>query len=555
MFENNFTFFDKTKLKFKELYDTTKDFLIKKYNQNGKIFTTASPFGQLLEVVLNLGRLMFFYIEDSITELNILTAQRESSIRGLASLVGHQATRPISASGSINIIPKRVDISNIPNGNINILNLTKIKNKKNGLTYTIILPNDYIKIRVGVKDFVTLSIVEGVFQKSEFVSTGKPLESFNVEVRNRKKIEQFHINVFVNNRPYKIFESLYDMGRDVEGCLVKNSITNNGISVYFGNGQFGKIPKEGSLISIEYLLTNGSLGNILERGSFDNWNFVDVGYTDFGDEIDLNEFFEIKMNSLITMGSDGESIEMTRMLAPKTSRNLVLVNPENYKNFFESFGFFSLVDAFTTFDDNFLDDNIVYLFFIPDVKKRVTNSLDYFNIPLDYFILNESEKQKIEEFLEKSGKKMITTDVIILDAQIKKYVLNISLIVFEGYDIQTIKTNIVSEIGKYMLENKRRDRIPKSDFIRIIENIDGVDSVNVWFISEENELNKIQNPNSTDILGLDEFGDIIIKKNEIPVIRGGFKDRNGVFYEDSTNFDKPSAINISISKIIPKQNF
>ena len=49
-----------------------------------------------------------------------------------------------------------------------------------------------------------------------------------------------------------------------------------------------------------------------------------------------------------------------------------------------------------------------------------------------------------------------------------------------------------------------------------------------------------QDPN----LGLDEFGDITIGLTDLAVIRGGWQDRDGVYYEDTPTEGKSSSLNI-----------
>jgi hypothetical protein len=110
----------------------------------------------------------------------------------------------------------------------------------------------------------------------------------------------------------------------------------------------------------------------------------------------------------------------------------------------------------------------------------------------------------------------------------------------------------------------------------LIEGIKGVDSVNLSFISETNEraiidgyyiqrveaLDKVRgitvvqenqimlesgdDPN----LGLDDFGDIKIGLNEMPVIRGGWYDRYGNYYEDGINYNEYSSVNIIVKDVI-----
>ena len=211
---------------------------------------------------------------------------------------------------------------------------------------------------------------------------------------------------------------------------------------------------------------------------------------------------------------------------------------------------FSVIDAFSSFSDNDLtDDNVVYLFLIPDVNKRKPSNADYFNIPINLFLLSPEEKTKIYNLIEQSGQKILTTVVKIIDPIVKKYVVNISVRSFEGYSKDVIRQTVVSKCSDYFLKNRRRDKIPKSDLVSIIENIDGVDSVNVWFVCEENEVFK-SDPINADAApkGLDEYGDVLIGRGEYALVRGGWTDRTGFQYYDSTDASKPGSINVVFGK-------
>ena len=542
--------FKTTRLRFNEMYEDAIKFIEKTYGSVGNYFTNASPFGQILRVIINLGRLIFYYIEDSITELNINTAARAESIRGLASLVGHNSTRAISATGVLKLTynGKPIDIY----GNTIIIpNYTTLLNNMNGLRYTIFLNNDSISMELTDRNSIDIVVKQGIIEVQKFTSNGEKLQSFNASVRGGKNIDNFEVNIYVNNEKWKIYESLYDIPKDGKGCLVRTSV-NTGIDIFFGNGYFGKIPSKGAEIRVEYLLNQGSEGNINTTDTKIKWTFLDNGYDITGKEIDLNQILNVSIEKEITFGTNAEPLYLTRLIAPKTSRNFVLARPEDYIIFLEKFNYFGIIDAYTTFDDNnFKDDNVIYLFLIPDVNKRISGNDNYFTIPEELFILTSSEKERIYELIDKSNQKLINTVVKIVDPIIKKYVLNIALIIFEGYSRDFIKQQIIDKLSQYFVTFRRRDRIPKSDLIRIIENIEGIDSVNLWFASQENEMLKKTNPESEDI-GIDEFGDIIIKQGELPIIRGGWEDRNGIFYEDSTNEQKPSSVNIAIKKVIPK---
>ena len=96
--------FKLNRLKYEELWSDAITWVKKTYNTTAEQFTMASPFAQLLSVILHLGRMVFYYIEDAITGLNIKTAFRPDQIRGLARLSGHNAGRAIAARGAVKIM-------------------------------------------------------------------------------------------------------------------------------------------------------------------------------------------------------------------------------------------------------------------------------------------------------------------------------------------------------------------------------------------------------------------------------------------------------------------
>lgn len=542
--------FKNTRLKFTQMYDDSITFLEKTYNSVGDYFTNASPFGQLLRVTLNLGKMILFYIEDSITELNINTASRDESIRGLAALVGHNSTRAISASGDVRLTYSGKSIDMYGNTLI-IPNFTKIKNNTNNLLYTIILPSEETRIELNSRNYITVKVLQGEIEVQKIMSMGGSLQSYNVGVRGGKNIDNFYTKVYVNSSEWKVYDSLYDIPRNGKGCLVKTSVTS-GIDIFFGNGNFGEIPPIGAEIRIEYIVNQGSLGNINIIDNSTNWTFLNSGFDITGEDIDLNTALNISVEREINFGTDNEPLFLTRLIAPKTSRSFVLANTDSYIIFLEKFNYFGIIDAFTSFEDDYIDDdNVIYLFLVPDVNKKFKSNEDYFTIDQTYFKLSEAEKNKIYSLIEESGQKMITAVNKIIDPIIKRYIININLVIFEGYSKDLIKQQIINKLSVYFSLNRRRDRIPKSDLIRIIEGIDGIDSVNLWFVCEENEMNK-KNNREANVVGLDDFGDIIIGRGELPLIRGGWEDRNGILYEDSTNNAKPSTVNISVKQIIKK---
>lgn len=544
--------FQLTRITFDQLYQDARSFLQSKYEQADQVFTAASPYGQLLQVMLDLGKLIFYYIEDSINELNINTAQRPNSIRGLARIAGHNSTRPVAASGTLRLTYSGAKIDMYGNTAV-IPNFTTIKCKTNGLTYTLVLDQEAVSLDLTGNNSIDVNIMQGGIEAQAYTGTGDDLQSYTTTPKKNFNIDNFYVRVYVNNEEWKKYESLYDIPYETNGCIVKTGI-DTGIDVYFGNGYFGKKPPLGSVIRVEYLTTSGNAGNIIVDAS-PSFTFIDSGYDIAGSEIDLNNALNITTVIPPSFGTDAEPIFLTKLLAPKTSRAYVLANTNNYVYFLQKFNFFSVIDAFNTLYDNDLtDDNIVYLFLIPDVNKRKKTSDNYFTIPLELFKLTAYEKTKIYELIEKSGQKIMTVVNKIVDPLISKYVMFVNITAYEGYNKNVIRQQITQKCSEYFLNNRRRDRIPKSDLIAVIESIEGVDSVNVYFVSEKNEEYKKDEANAEKPdIGLDDFGDIVMDRIELVIIRGGWANRYGQYFNPGIETGKPCTLNITFStKDTPK---
>ena len=185
--------FKLNRLKYEELWSDAVTWVKKTYNTTSEQFTMASPFAQLLSVILHLGRMVFYYIEDAITGLNIKTAYRPDQIRGLARLSGHNAGRAIAARGAVKIM--YVDTGNMDlNGQVCFIpNRTKILSAFGGLTYTILFGADTAQITMTAGNFVEATIIQGVLKYQAATASGGPLQSYNFTERNYAEIDEYFI--------------------------------------------------------------------------------------------------------------------------------------------------------------------------------------------------------------------------------------------------------------------------------------------------------------------------------------------------------------------------
>lgn len=608
--------FNKSRLKFNELYSDAIDYLKTVYGKVGDYFTNASPMGQLLRVLLHIGRMIMFYIEDSITELNINTASRERSIRGIATLTGHNPSRGMSARGTINI--NYNNNSEYLNQTVIIPNFTQITNEGNGLKYIMLLPSEHMKVNLnnGLV-FNNISIIQGEIKYQQATGNGYALQSINFPLKqNTGLIDQYFCNIYVNGEKWRNVESILDMGIMEKACMIKTGL-NGGVDVFFGNETNGLIPEVGATILFEYIQSQGAEGNIdlISQNSNNFWKFESKGYLSDGTTIDLNDVLNISTEHQVLFGTNAEELEMTRLLAPHASRSFVLATAENYKYFLRKLNIFSIIDAiqgFNTYDDikaryeyntayaelttlnnNYiqekeltgansqksqelykkiieqknkvekcktkyeetkLDDNTVYLFLVPDITKRMGETNNYFTCSLDTFNLTSDEIIGIKQLIESSGQQMITTDVEVIQPKTPKFAINCFIQMWDGYEFESVKSEIIDNISTYLIKNTRRDRIPISDLIKVVEDVKGVDSVTIAFDADKNN-SYIYGENN---YGIDDFGDIILSryindvnnnqieiKDILPLFRGDFISMNGVEYGDDI-YDGLSPINITL---------
>ena len=557
------SFFSKTRIKATELFFDAFQYLQRQYDQAGEVF-----------VVANLGELILFYIESVATELNISRARNIESIYGLSRLTGHDPTRGISAQGVIGLRLNTSAASLVNGDYLQILNYAPLEIGQNSLTYFIKFDSDYIRLEKTSRQFVNVELIQGKREDQTFTGTGLDLQSYNLTTKD--PTDQYMVDVHVDGKLWKNVNSLYDMNNGEECVMIKTSV-NGGLTCFFGNQQFGQPPALGSIIKVTYVKTRGSAGNI--GGKNLDLKFLEPATDSTGEDVDMNVVLSLNIVRNPMFGSDSEDPSFTRLIAPYQSNSFVLANPNNYIYYLSKYDFFSFVDAYNTKDDQYLDDdNIIYLFLIPDIAKKITSDKDYFTVPVDEFSMTADEKEMVYEILNESGRQIVTAEVRINDPIIKRYSLNVVIRYVEGFDKDEMHASIREQLSTYFIYINRRDRIPRSDLISIIENVDGVDSVNVFFISEVNEkaiadgfyevpvygvdpvtdqkvlieTKKVEIKEGEDPqIGLDEFGDVVIGPEDLAIIRGGWDDRNGTFYEVTPNKSAVSSLNIFFKGTIP----
>lgn len=559
-------------VRFTTIKSEIESFLREEYNKAGILFSNASPYGQILSVIENLHQLSFLYLKNAINgfDISLPNSQNERIIKNAAIFAGHIPSRGISSSGSLKFTLKtNVDLEkDIPGSRITINNRTNIKNKTNSLDYSLNLGTEKITHRITPNYSFILPIIQGRWKKQTFTATGESLQTFQALESGQKDIDNFNFEVLVNGDMYDIKKHIWDMLPEENACVVRTGF-DGGVDIIFGNGGFGAIPPIGAIIELSYLVTDGSNGNIFRRTAND-WSFVDDIIDGNGQVIDCEKIFNIDIYTDINFGADKESLKYTKSILPIVSNNFVLALPQQYAYEIKKLGVFSHVNAYEK-------SGTIFISVTPNINLFKNQNSNYFNINIGAFILDSYEKSKIDKYLRTSGAIQLTRKYKVVNPTLSYYAMNVFVIPYSDVTDESVSAQILYKISEYFLNLTRIDRIPKLDIVRELSTITDIHSVDIQFVCKKNEdyhkqniqnlqnqLNKYSTATSVNppvnyqastTLGIDStLGDIVFEPEELPIIRGGWLDRNDIYYSDDIESAGMKAVNIIFKGRVDSKN-
>lgn len=552
---------------FQGIKSEIEDFLREKYNKAGVLYSPASPYGQILEVLENLHQLSILYIKNAISQFDLSrpNSNNRRIIRNAALLAGHNPGRAISSSGTLKLTLKSdANIEEeIPGSRITINNRSLLRNETNSLKYSLNIGSETMTHRITPNYQIFLPIVQGEWKRTIFTGDGTPLQTISISEQGNKDVENFNVEVLVNGEIWEIKTHIWDMIPDEKACVIRTGF-NGGIDVVFGNNNFGKIPLITSEIEINYLVTDGSSGNIFRRTRND-FKFLDDIIGADGSSIDIESVFDVDIYTDINFGANEENLQFTKNILPVASNNFVLGLPQQYAYHIKRLGVFSHVNAYEK-------SGTIFIVATPNIRLFKNRNTDYFTVDKRAFELDRYEKSKIDKYLRSGGTIQLTRKYKVDSPKLSHYAINVFVMSYSDATDESVRAQILDKISEYFLDLKRIDRIPKLDIIRELSTIEDIHSVDIQFISKKNEdyhkeniirqnnkinrfdgnLNKnISSPKkSTDydpneVIGIDPIlGDIIFQADEIPIIRGGWSDRNDIYYSDDIDGNELKSVNI-----------
>ena len=516
-------------IQYNRFVQSVKDYLSKTLPDFNTSYGNSTVFGQIINVISSAVQNVVLYIEDAFTEQNVYTAQRKKSIYGLAALSGYQPSLGKAAGVQLKLtyIP-----TNSQNLNLIISNHETFTCTQNGLQYNAILPQNMVVLSVEKNNSAKyIYVVQGRFETQTFVSAGGAYWTQNFTFNGN--MDPDYMEVRVNNELWEYKDSFYDMDPDGKQYTYKVSYIN-GVDLVFGNDIHGRALNPDDVITVSYLLHDGELGNLdshQETYFVFNNELSDIS----GSKVDGNTIFNVSFatDDAVISGSNSETKEQVRQNIGLNSRSLVLASPENYKNFINKFSFCGYNRTWSERGSMIINSIIM-----KNYKLQLKDGKDYFNLKESDFSLSDVQKSSIINALEKSGNQLAGTVYNIIDPKLCKYALYLYIKpkTDKDYDRDYMSNQIRQLIGEFFADVNSDIYIPKSDIVNLIKNnVEAVDGVNAYFLSEMNEtalqtkqyvvdnevvtLSEGENPN----LGLDNHGNIYLESdNQFPVLMGGW---------------------------------
>ena len=464
---------------------SVQTYLEKAFNSLGLKYTNTQIFGIIFNGLKGIMQNIMFYIEDAFTEQNVFTANRRNSIYSLAKISGFEPSYGTSAGG---ILLAKLHINNGLNktkNNLYIKNHSKVTNKNTGISYSIILPTDYYIVNVSnpLLEY-QLHIQQGTFIQYDYVARGNELET--IHITSSGLFDRNYITVKVDGEIWEESSCLYDMTENSKTYIISIGYDNQ-FDIIFGDGIYGQKLQDGQNVHIEYLLHNGILGNVVYNENV-NFEFADNGTDTLGNQININEYLNLTVNTYISGGNNADSIGFIRNMIGMNSRSLIYSTSDNMKLFLSRFSFIGYNNCYTT-----LSNNKIYIIALQNVENLYTQDKSiYYTLDNKDLFLTEDQKNMIISTLNNSKHTIAGFNVEFVNPIIRKYSIICYIKPNSVYNKDIITDQVKSTLLDYFINLKYDvNYISKSELITLLLNNDKdnlIQSLDLNFISEYTEM-------------------------------------------------------------------
>lgn len=271
---------------------------LKEYLQGQDQFTDYDFDGSAINVLLDIlaynTHYNAMYTNLAINEMFLDSASKRDSVVSIANNYGYLPASRTCATANISMT---VAIGNSTSNTLSIAKSTPFTSTVNGVDYNFYTMNENVGISNGVNFvFSTFPIYEGtpVTEKfTIFTDTVIVLQNLNIDTDTIKVTVQDVASSFTSS-VYSYSEKIIGLVPTSKVYFIKE-IEGGKYQIYFGKDNLGEEPAVGSVVTIEYMVTNGSNGNGIALFTYAGSN--------------LSNTPVVTVSSIASTGRDAETID------------------------------------------------------------------------------------------------------------------------------------------------------------------------------------------------------------------------------------------------------
>ena len=278
--------FDAIKTNLKEFLKGQSEF--SDYNFEG------SGLSVLLDVLAYNTHYNAMYTNMAFNEMFLDSASKRDSIVSIANNFGYLPTSKIGARAKVNmVIPALTSVDTM----VTLPKYSAFSSTINGVKYTFYTINEYSGVKSGTNFSIpNVELVEGtpvtekftVFDATDIVLNNLNIDTSTIKVTVQDVAESLTTSV------YAYVDNMVTLTSTDKVYFVKE-IDGGKYKVFFGKNNLGYEPGVGSVVTVEYMITNGSLGNGVKLFSYDG--------------LTLSAGAGTPINTLVTAAVGGKEIE------------------------------------------------------------------------------------------------------------------------------------------------------------------------------------------------------------------------------------------------------
>jgi len=400
----------------------------------------------LLELFCGVGDMLAYYLDVQAAEAFLPTARQRQNVINLCKLINYRLDTPVAATTTLRFsLSSALDSDlTIPAGTVCVARLED-GDVDFETVEDIVLARESLSVDVGAR--------QGSHKSEEFVGTGDRNQRFAL---SSTSIAQGSVRVKVGDSDWEEARFFIDSAPDSKHFQVET----DGLDVtwiIFGDGIHGAVPTESETITVDYLETLGSKGNI-------GTNLVTESVTPIYYD---GAIVELRVNNPIsaTNGSDRETLDHAKLQAPAELRSLwKAVTKDDYKALAE--GFPGIAKA------QVLDSNDCVNIRYYQVNMAVAPNGGGLPSPL--------LKQQLAEFIE--SRKVITIEVNLFDPCYRPVSIDAEVYVYQTEDIETVRRRIEAALQEFFSFDKLvfGKSVYFSDVVSLLDGIQGVSHVTMF---------------------------------------------------------------------------